>query len=218
MNRLKVFPASAELAVCCLALLIAVTTALLACEPAAQTAPADDIALPAAQDTGGDALAQQEATNTPTPAPTVCIQAIDRDGGLFDICITPMPPKTPQYPNLTGDLEAKVVEFEEAQYAASDASGQSGSTAGDSVVLVEIFLSSPNTDDIAEWLMSKGVSPFAVKVDAEESSPPSSTYFVEDVGYIGGLIPVSLMGELSRLEGVVEVREPYLPEPAIVPE
>ena len=216
MNRLKVFPTSAELAVCCLALLIVVATTLLACGPAAQTAPADDLALPAAPDTGGDAPTQGEAT--PTPAPTVCIQAIDRDGGLFDICITPMPPKTPQYPNLTGDLAAKVVEFEEAQDAASGSSGQSGSAAGDSVVLVEIFLSSPNTDDIAAWLMSKGVSPFEVEVDAEEASPPSSTYFVEDVGYIGGLIPVSLMGELSRLEGVVEVREPYLPEPAIVPE
>ena len=218
MNRLKALPASAGLALCCVALLIAVATILLACEPAAQTAPADSNDLPAVQGTDGDAPDQEEATNTPTPAPTVCIQTIDRDGELFDICITPMPPKTPKYPNLTGDLEAKVVEFEETQGAASGASGQSGSTARDSVVLVEIFLSSPNTDDIAAWLMSKGVSPFDVEVDAKEASPPSSTYFVEDVGYIGGLIPVSLMGELSRLEGVVEVREPYLPEPAIVPE
>ena len=198
-TMLTAHPWPQPLVLTALFLLIAAAAALLACGPVAQ------------QSDDGDA-----PTETPTPVPTVCIQGIERDGTPFEHCITPMPPKTPKYPNLSGVLEAKVMEFEDSQDAASGDSGQSGSAVEDSAVYVEIFLSSPNTGDIAAWLRSKGVSPFDVEVDAQEASPPALTYFVEDVGYIGGMIPLSLMGELSRLEGVVEVREPYLPEPAIV--
>lgn len=116
-----------------------------------------------------------------------------------------MPPKTPKYPNLSGNLQDRVEEFEKAQDAAS------GGAAEDSAVDVEVFFSTPNTYAVALWLRSKGVLP----VDLEKEM---STYFVEDVGYIGGAIPLSLLGELSQQKGVVEVREPYQPEPTIVSE
>lgn len=176
-----------------LALLIAAATIMLACNRVAQPAPDD----------GNDLTAESPAT--PTPVPTVCLQGTDRDGTKFEHCITPIPPKTPKYPNLSGNLQDRIEEFEKAQDAAS------GGAPEDSVVFVQVFFSTPNTYAVALWLRSKGVLP----VDLEKEM---STYFVEGVGYISGAIPLSLMGELSRQRGVVEVREPYPPEPAIVPE
>ena len=177
-----------------LVLLIAAATIMLACNRVAQPAPDEGNDLPAA-----------ESPATPTPVPTVCLQGTDRDGTKFEHCITPIPPKTPKYPNLSGNLQDRVEEFEKAQDAAS------GGAPEDSVVFVQVFFSTPNTYAVALWLRSKGVLP----VDLEKEM---STYFVEGVGYISGAIPLSLMGELSRQKGVVEVREPYPPEPAIVPE
>ena len=197
-----------------LALLIAAATIMLACGPAAPPIPEEgDTFTAAPQVEGGSEEPEEEPTATPTPVPTVCLQG-EIDGERFEHCITPFPPKTPKYPNLSGNLQDQVEEFEEAQDArdaASGASGQSGSATEDSLVDVEVLFSSPNTDAAAAWLRSKGVLPFEVDREA-------STYFVEDVGYIGGVIPVSLMGELSRQEGVVEVREPYQREPTIVSE
>ena len=115
-----------------LALLIAAATLMLACGPAAQ------------QLAGGEEAAAQP-TATPTPVPTVCLQGTDWDGTKFEHCITPMPPKTPKYPNLSGDLHHLVEEFEDT---VSGGSGQSGSAVGDTLVVVEIFLSS-NTDAVA---------------------------------------------------------------------
>ena len=184
-------PGPQTLLLTALALLIAVATIMLACGPAAQPARGGGMAtLPAA-----------EPTATPTPAPTVCLQGTDWDGTKFEHCITPMPPQTPKYPNLSGDLREQVEEFEETQDTVSGASGQSGSAVGDTLVVVEIFLSS-NTDDVASWLESKGISPFYV--EKRDAAP-----FYAEAGAIGGEIPLSLLGELSRQKGVVEVREPY---------
>ena len=208
-------PGPQTLLLTALALLIAAATIMLACGPAAQPIPDAGDALPAApQAAGGGEEPAAEPTDTPTPVPTVCLQGTDWDGTKFEHCITPIPPETPKYPNLSYELLEQVGKFEEAQEAqdaVSGASGQSGIAAEDPVVDVEVFFSSPNTDVAAAWLRSKGVLPFEVDREA-------STYFVEDVGYIGGVIPVSLMAELSRQEGVVEVRAPYPLEPTIVSE
>ena len=183
-------PGPQTLLLTALALLIVAATIMLACGPAAQQLA----------DSGEDPAA--EPTATPTPVPTVCLQGTDWDGTKFEHCITPMPPKTPKYPNLSGDLEDRLVEFEEAQDAASQAAGPNGSAVDDPVINVEVFFSTPNTSAVALWLRSKGVMPVDLEKELE-------TYFVEDVGYIGGAIPLSLLGELSRQKGVVEVREPY---------
>ena len=182
-----------------LPLLIAAATIMLACGPVAQPIPE-----------GGDARPAAESPATPTPVPTVCLQGTDRDGTKFEHCITPIPPETPKYPNISGSLRGQVEEFEETRDAVSGDSGQSGNTVGDTLVTVEIFLSA-NTDDVAAWLESKGVSPFYVQ--KRDASP-----FYAEAGSIGGAIPMSLLGELSQQKGVVEVREPYMLTPTIVSE
>ena len=195
-------PGPQTLLLTALALLIAAATIMLACGPVAQPIPdAGDTLAAAPQAEGSGEEPAAEPTDTPTPVPTVCLQGTDWDGTKFEHCITPMPPETPKYPNISGDLREQVEEFEETQDAVSGASGQSGSAVGDTLVVVEIFLSS-NTDDVASWLESKGVSPFYV--EKRDASP-----FYVEAGAIGGEIPVSLIGELSRQKGVVEVREPY---------
>ena len=105
-----------------LALLIAAATIMLACGPVAQPIPEE-----------GDDLPAAESPATPTPAPTVCLQGTDRDGTKFEHCITPIPPKTPKYPNISGSLRGQVEEFEETRDAAS------GGAAEDSAVGVEVF-------------------------------------------------------------------------------
>ena len=113
-------------------LLIAVATTLLACGPVAQSVPADDGSLPAAQQESGDADPTE-----PPPPPTV---------------------PTPSYPKIRSSLQSEVVEFEEAQAAASGTSGQSDSAPEDTAVLVSIFLSG-NKAEVAAWLRSKGITP-----------------------------------------------------------
>ena len=75
-------------------LLVAVATALLACGPVAQPAPADDGALPAVPTSGGGEptaeLAELTITDTPTPHQTP-VRTASRFHGHLD---TPLPPPT----------------------------------------------------------------------------------------------------------------------------
>ena len=147
-------------------LLIAAAAALLACGPVAQPAPADDGALPAAQQAGA------ADPTEPPPPPTL---------------------PTPTYPKLRHSLQHDVVQFEEAQDAASGPSGQSGSTPEDTAVYVEIFLSA-NKAEVAAWLRSKGVTP------GHADDP--------DISGLDAYVPLSLLGELSRQDGVTGIRQP----------
>ena len=167
-----------------LALLIAAATLMLACGPAAQPAPDGGMAtLPAAT---------VDAPNTLPPAPQEGGDSAGESGDETPTEIPPPPPKpTFTYPNI-GDsgLHFDVVEFEEAQKSANGPSGQSDATVEDSVVYIEISLSA-NTAEVADWLRSKGVSPL----------------YAAD-GYIDAEVPLSLMGELSRQEGVIRISRP----------
>ena len=174
-----------------LALLIAAATIMLACGPAAQPIPADGDTRPAAP--------QVVPADGPSTLPPAQQEGGDSSGESGDETPTEMPPPptlpTLTYPNIRDSLHFDVVEFEEDQDAASGPSGQSGSAVEDSVVLVEIFLSA-NTTEVADWLRSKGVSPL----------------YTTD-GYIDAKVPLSLLGELSRQDGVREVRRPYPTKP-----
>ena len=152
-------------------LLIAVATTLLACGPAAPPAPADDGALPAAQQKG-----EAADPTEPPPPPTV---------------------PTPSYPKIRSSLQSEVVEFEEAQDAASGPSGQSDTAPEDTVVFVEIFLSGNKKAEVAAWLRSKGITP------AYEDNP----YTVN----LGAEVPLSLLGELSQQDGVTGIQRPPQP-------
>ena len=217
-------------------LLIAVAATLLACEPAAQTAPADDVALSAAQVSGRgetpakgeepteEPAAEPEPTATPTPYPTNCIVMpedlqgvtelaegqVRRDGLLLQcFVVTPVPPTpTPKYPHLGDALSRYAVEAEEAQADASQAGGASGaSDVGTASVYVDIVLSA-NTEEVVAWLQRNGV-------------PLSSDWVEGDRGYIAAYradwelgddfiyawVPASLLVALSRQEGVSYIED-----------
>ena len=160
------------LALISLFLLLTAAATLLACGPAA-SAPADRNTLPPAQQ-AGDA----DPTEPPPPPPVPAFI----------------------YPNI-GDsqLHFDVVEFEEAQDAASGTSGQSDTAPEDAVVFVQILLSG-NKAEVAAWLRSKGVTPLHAE------NPQISNLTAE--------VPLSLLGELSQQDGV---REIHRPAPSFLP-
>ena len=196
-------------------LLIAVTTALLACGPVAQPAPADDGALPAAQDSSNDAPPPEPAepvitptlvsgrstaeapmaapTNTPIPHQTP-LRTDSRFHGHLD---PPPPPPTLKYPNIASSpIHQKVIEFEAAQKAAKETSEQEPDPAKISM-LVEIELTH-NAVEIADWLKERGVSP---------SYPNDRPVNATDL-YIAVNVPLHLMGELSQQEGIKAIHLP----------
>ena len=160
-------PLPQPLALISLFLLLTAAATLLACGPVAQPAPAEGNALPAAQQEGGAADPTE-----PPPPPTV---------------------PTPTYPKIKYGLQYEVVEFEEAQAAASGPSGQSDSAPEDTAVLVQIILSS-NKAEVAAWLRSKGITP------AHADDPSISN--------LNARVPLSLLGELSQQDGVTGIRQP----------
>ena len=161
-------------------LLLTAAAALLACGPVAQPAPAEGNALPAAQ---------QVPVDVPTALPSA-----QQEGGAATPTLPPPPPTlpTPTYPKLRHSLQHDVVQFEEAQAAASGPSGQSDSAPEDKVVLVQIILSS-NKAEVAAWLRSKGVTP-GLADDPEISN-------------LAAYVPLSLLGELSRQDGVTGIQQ-----------
>ena len=86
-----------------------------------------------------------------------------------------------------------MVEFEEAQDAASGPSGQSDSAPEDAVVFVVIYLSD-NKAEVAAWLRSKGITPGGADYP----------YTVN----LQAVVPLSLLGELSQQDGVTGIRQP----------
>ena len=149
-------------------LLLTAAATLLACGPVAQPVPAEGNALPAAQQEGGAADPTE-----PPPPPTV---------------------PTPTYPKLRSSLQHDVVQFEEAQDAASGPSGQSVSAPEDTAVLVQIILSS-NKAEVAAWLRGKGITP-------GHADDPS-------ISNLDAYVPLSLLGELSQQDGVTGILQPF---------
>ena len=168
-----------------LTLLIAAATIMLACGPVAQPIPEEGDTFTAMQPLPADGL------NTLPPAQQEGSDSTGESGEEAPTETLPPPPPTYTYPNIRGSsLQLDIVEFEEAQDAASGPSGQSDPAVEDSVIYVEIFLST-NTTEVADWLRSKGVSPL----------------YAAD-GYIDAEVPLSLLGELSQQDGVREVSQP----------
>ena len=148
-------------------LLLTAAATMLACGPVAQPAPAEGNAFPVAQQEGEAA----EPTEPPFP-----------------------PQVTPTYPKIRNSLQNDVVDYEEAQDAASGPSGQSDSAPEDTAVLVQIILSS-NKAEVAAWLRSKGITP------AHADDPSISN--------LNARVPLSLLGELSQQDGVTGILQPF---------
>ena len=176
-----------------LALLIAAATIMLACGPAAQPIPEEGDTLPAMQPLPADGL------NTLPPAQQEGGDTTGESGEEAPTETLPPPPPTYTYPNIKGSsLQLDIVEFEEAQDAASGPSGQSDAAMEDTVVFVRILLSG-NKAEVAAWLRSRGITP----LHAESS----------DIANLAAEVPLSLLGELSQQDGVREVRRPYPKKP-----
>ena len=131
----------------------------------------------------------------PAPAEGNALPAAQQEGGDADPTEPPPPPTlpTPSYPKIKhSQLQYDVVAFEEAQDAASGPSGQSDTAPADTSVLVEIYLSG-NKAEVAAWLRGKGITPggadypYTVNLHAE--------------------VPLSLLGELSQQDGVIEIEQ-----------
>lgn len=156
-------------------LLMMAAATLLACGPVAQPGPGDGNVLPPAQEGGDNAEGSGDDIWTPPPKPTFTYPKIGDSQLHFD-----------------------VVDFEEAQDAASGSSGQSDAAPEDTVVYVRILLSG-NKAEVAAWLRSKGITPF-------HADDP-------DISNLGAEVPLSLLGELSRRDGVREIRRPAPTKP-----
>ena len=160
-------------------LLLTAAAALLACGPVAQPAPAEGNALPSAQ---------QVPVDVPTALPSA-----QQEGEAADPTEPPFPPEgTLTYPKIRNNLQDDVVDFEEAQDAASGPSGQSDSAPEDTAVFVEIFLSG-NKAEVAAWLRGKGITP------GHADDP--------DISNLDAYVSLSLLGELSQQDGVIEIEQ-----------
>ena len=185
-----------------LALLIAAATIMLACGPAAQPIPEEGDTLPAMQPLPADgdtrpAAPQVVPADGPSTLPPAQQEGGDNAGESGGDAPPPKPTLT--YPNIDDSgLHIDVVEFEEAQDAASGPSGQSDAAVEDTVVLVRILLSS-NKAEVAAWLRSKGITPLY----AEDA----------DYGNLAAEVPLSLLGALSQRDGVREVSRPLPVKP-----
>ena len=187
-------------------LLIAVATALLACGPVTQLVPADDGALPAAQDGSNDDPppdpTEPAITDTPTPHQTP-VRTDSRFHGSLD---TPLPPPTKKYLKLGPNLHHNVIEFEESQKATVESSEQEAEVTENPTVLVEIALTH-NAVEITAWLKGKGVSTIY----------PHDRPITADDRHIAAEVPLNLIGDLSQQEGILKIRLPEPLAPAMLP-
>ena len=165
---------------------------LLACGPAAQSAPGEQPGSQPAQE-----KSTPEPTNTPepTPLPTDVI-TIAADGSYIEIPAEPPPKPTPKYAAIidTG-LQEDVVEIEATKEAQDGASGASGprQVIEDPVVDVTVYLTA-NTLVVAEWVRSQGIATVHVR-EYEDGSG----------GRFSASVPLSLLGDLANQEGVREI-------------
>ena len=181
-------------------LLIAVAITLLACGPAAQTAPADDVILPPAQDSGGVEPTAEPVDDTDTP--TAEPQDADNTGSPIDSTYDPnyIPPPPPlptlKYPNLVDrNLDKLAVESDEAQVT----SGQSDPSPE---VAVVVWTSTNPDDEITEnlvtWLKAQGIPEDYIAVGGR-------TEGYGDGSFIYVTVPTHLLGPLSQREGVTKI-------------
>ena len=104
------------------------------------------------------------------------------------------------YPNLIGNLEELVYRYEQGELTAEEVASEFKVREGSSVhVDIQLPPDPANTDVVAAWLKSKGVS--SLLVSKSEEYP----------NIISGFVPVSLMAELSQHPGIWRVKTPRGP-------
>ena len=104
------------------------------------------------------------------------------------------------YPKLMGRLEELVYRYEQGELTAEEVASEFKVREGSSVhVDIQLPPDPVNTDVVAAWLKSKGVS--FLLISKSEEYP----------NIISGFVPVSLMAELSQHPGVWRVKTPRGP-------
>ncbi len=140
---------------------------------------------------GGDSdSAQAQTGDTPTPTPEQNDQALDRAAALEGKL------KASQYPNMDSNLNQIVEQAQTGQFTAQAAAANAPVHSGASVG-VTLYITESYAQEIWNWLDESGASPRNIGVD-----------------YIEAYVPVSLLAEASRQEGVVSVRTIVPPGPA----
>ena len=175
---------------------------LLACGPAAQSAPGEQPGSQPAQE-----KSTPEPTNTPTPTPLPTDVVTKTEGGGWKEIISTtggsVPNPTPKYTAIidTG-LHDDVTRLEATKEAQDQAEGGASGASGprqavdDPVVFVKVYLTA-NTLTVADWLRNNGVNPANVR-EFEDGSG----------GRFSASVPLSLLGELATQEGIEEIQRP----------
>ena len=193
----------------------------MACGPAAQPAPGErvPVAAPAPQ--------EEEATPEPTATPEGPTCQLQEDGyykcppgatlepgtcELKEIVpgeITPLcmneggavtlyePRPTQAYPNISlsggTELQDKLLALEQAQAAG----GSSADSKGAELVKLTIYTEHPKAgQNVARWLKKR---------DIQAQGPNTNTHSIRPIHYVLAEVPLSLVLEISRLEGVDSV-------------
>ena len=135
--------------------------------------------------------AQQGDVPTPTPTPATV------PGLVFDIESLPLEGKVspPRYPNLDSNLNHVVEQARTGQLTTRAAAASAPKHHGQSVA-VTLYIIESYADAVTSYLEANGASPRNIGAD-----------------YIEAYVPVSLLVEASRREGVLSVRTIVPPQP-----
>ena len=135
--------------------------------------------------------AQQGDVPTPTPTPATV------PGLVFDIESLPLEGKVspPRYPNLDSNLNHVVEQARTGQLTTRAAAASAPKHHGQSVA-VTLYIIESYADAVTSYLEANGASPRNIGAD-----------------YIEAYVPVSLLVEASRQEGVLSVRTIVPPQP-----
>ena len=183
-------------------LMIAVAATMLACGPAAQPMPADDGALPAAQQVGGGSKTPAaEPAKTPTLGPSAgdYTKSPEKSGTNPDPYADMPPPPTLKYPNLHRNLDKLAIEAAAAQAVGSHSCAGPASPG----VPVRIWMSTnpedAKTRSLVKWLETQGIPPGSVSVSAL-----SEVYGYGSTIWLASL-PTRLLWPVAQREGVTLV-------------
>ena len=140
---------------------------------------------------GTRASAQTE--DTPTPAPTAT-----PEGSGTDVDVTPPEVKSnaPKYGNMDSILN-DLVEQVESGFANAHSAASSAPISDDESVAVAVFVEEAHLDSVTEYLNESGASVRFAEVDSIEA-----------------YVPVTMLGNLSQQEGVINVSTIIPPQAA----
>ena len=135
------------------------------------------------------------AQTSDTPTPQAATEPIDGQG-VENFTLSEDKINPPQYPNMDSDLNHIVEQVQTGRLSAQVAAASAPIHDKQSVA-VTLYITEGYVQDVWDWLEDNGASPRNIGAD-----------------YIEAYIPVSLLPDASRKEGVISVRTIVPPQPA----